>query len=177
MLNRFIGIGRIANDLQLRTTQSGVSVLNFTIAVDRDFKNGGEKVTDFIDCVCFRQSADFLAQYGAKGRLVCVDGQLQSRKWQDKDGKNRTSWEISCESVYTLDRKPDAQTGDAAQPVRGNRSGAQGYGAQNGNGYARPSAETSAGMAYNQRAAQPRPSAPPAAFSPDIDADDTDVPF
>jgi single-strand DNA-binding protein len=105
MLNRIIIMGRLVRDPEKRTTQSGVSVVSFTVAVDRDFKNGDEKVTDFIDCTAWRGTADFISKYFGKGRMIVVDGQLQSRKWQDKDGNNRVSWEVQAQNVYFADSK------------------------------------------------------------------------
>lgn len=153
MLNDCKFIGRITKDLELRTTASGVSVMNFPIAVDRKFKQGDEKVTDFIDCVVWRHNADFLAKYGGKGRLVYVGGSLQSRKWQDKDGNNRTSWEIQADDVQLLDRPRDGQ--------------------QAGTGTGRAQASAS-GFDTLTNAAR---SAGIPTFDPGISADDEDVPF
>ena len=112
-MNKVFLMGRITKDLEKKTTPSGVSVLNTTIAVDRDFKNGDEKQTDFVDVVFWRHNADFLEKYGGKGRMIVVEGQLQSRKWQDKDGNNRVSWEVQAQNVYFADskRNDDGQNG------------------------------------------------------------------
>ena len=106
-LNIITIMGRLARDPEIRTTQSGVSVCNFTVAVDRDYKNGDEKVTDWIDCVAWRGTAEFVQKYMSKGRMVVVSGSLQSRKWQDKEGNNRTSWEVQAQNVYFADSKKD----------------------------------------------------------------------
>ena len=91
----FIAIhGRLVRDPEIRQTQSGVSVTTITVAVDRSYSAGGEKQTDFFDCVFWRQSAEFVSKYFSKGKEIIVHGEMQSRKWQDKDGKNRISWEI-----------------------------------------------------------------------------------
>lgn len=113
MLNHITIMGRLTKDPELRKTQSGVSVVSFTVAVDRDFKNGDEKVTDFIDCTAWRGQADFIAKYFGKGRMIVVEGQLQSRKWQDKEGNNRVSWEVQAQNVYFADskRNDDGQSG------------------------------------------------------------------
>lgn len=113
MLNHITIMGRLTKDPELRKTQSGVSVVSFTVAVDRDFKNGDEKVTDFIDCKAWRGQADFISKFLTKGRAIVVDGQLQSRKWQDKDGNNRVSWEVQAQNVYFADskRNDDGQSG------------------------------------------------------------------
>ena len=110
-LNHIVLMGRMVKDPELKQTQSGVSVCNFTIAVDRDYKNGDEKVADFVDCVVWRNSADFVSKYMKKGRMVVVSGSLQSRKWQDKEGNNRTSWEVQAQNVYFADSKRDGDSG------------------------------------------------------------------
>lgn len=107
MLNNWVGMGRLVRDPEKKTTASGVSVCNFTIAVDRDYKNGDEKIADFIDVTCWRGTADFVANYMSKGRMVVVNGPLQSRKWEDKDGNKRVSWEIQAQNVYFGDSKKD----------------------------------------------------------------------
>ena len=109
-LNHIALMGRMVKDPELKQTQSGVSVCNFTIAVDRDYKNGDEKVADFVDCVVWRNSADFVSKYMKKGRMVVVSGSLQSRKWQDKEGNNRTSWEVQAQNVYFADSKKDGDS-------------------------------------------------------------------
>lgn len=117
-LNKIVLMGRITKELEKKTTQSGISVLSTTIAVDRDFKSGDEKQTDFVDCVFWRHNADFLEKYSGKGRMIVVEGRLQSRKWQDKDGNNRTSWEVQADNVYFADSKRDGagQTTPSATP-------------------------------------------------------------
>ena len=102
MLNHIVIMGRLTRDPELRTTQSGVSVTSFTVAVDRDFggRDGGEKQTDFIDCVAWRQTGEFVSKYFHKGSMIVVSGRLQCGKWQDRDGNNRTSWEITADNVY-----------------------------------------------------------------------------
>lgn len=112
-LNHIVLMGRMARDPELKQTQSGVSVCNFTIAVDRDYKNGDEKVTDWVDVVCWRGTADFVSKFMGKGRNVVVSGSLQSRKWQDKEGNNRTSWEVQAQNVYFADSKKDGDSGSA----------------------------------------------------------------
>lgn len=86
--------GRLVRDPEIRQTQSGVSVTNITVAVDRSYSAGGEKQTDFFDCVFWRQGAEFVSKYFKKGKEIIVTGEMQSQKWQDKDGNNRISWEI-----------------------------------------------------------------------------------
>ena len=106
MLNRIIIMGRLTQDPTLRTTQSGVSVCSFTIAVDRDFSGKGEeKQTDFFDCTAWRGTADFVGKYFSKGRMIVVDGSLQNDKWTDKDGNNRVSAKVVANNVYFGDSK------------------------------------------------------------------------
>ena len=107
MLNDITIMGRLTKPIEKKTTPSGVSVVNNTVAVDRDRKNGDEKLTDFIDCVFWRFNADFLEKYADKGRMVVVHGRMESRKWQDKDGNNRISWELQADNVYLADSKRD----------------------------------------------------------------------
>ena len=106
MLNHITIMGRIGTDIELRKTGSGVSVASFTVACDRDFKSGGgEKETDWIECVAWRQTADFINTYFAKGRVIVVSGRLQVRPWEDKEGKKRKSYEVVVENAYFGDSK------------------------------------------------------------------------
>ena len=102
MLNHIVIMGRLVRDPELRRTGSGVAVTSFTIAVDRDFgKNeNGEKETDFIDCVAWRQTGEFVSKYFAKGRMAVVSGRLQIRPWTDKEGNKRRTAEIVADNVY-----------------------------------------------------------------------------
>lgn len=106
-LNRIVLIGRITKEVEKQVTPSGVSVLNTTIAVDRDYKQGNEKVTDFIDLVLWRHNADYIEKYASKGTQIAVEGKMQSRKWQDKEGNNRTSWEVQVDNVQIVNSKRD----------------------------------------------------------------------
>lgn len=109
MLNRVTVIGRLARDPELRHTQGGTAVVSFSIAVDRDFKdkNTGERTTDWINVVAWRATAEFVSRYFTKGRMVVVDGRLQTRDWTDKDGNKRTAVEVVAESVYFGGSKRD----------------------------------------------------------------------
>ena len=113
MLNRIILMGRLTRDPELRQTQSGASVANFSLAVDRDFKDKqtGEKTTDFIDIVAWRSSAEFVSRFFTKGRMAVVEGRLQLRDWTDKDGNKRRTAEVLTEHVYFGDSKRDAEGG------------------------------------------------------------------
>jgi len=117
MLNKIVIMGRLTRDPELRQTQSGTNVANFTLACDRDLKNKqtGERETDFIDCVAWAQKADFLANYFSKGRMAVVEGRLQLRDWTDNDGNKRRNAEIVADNIYFGDSKSDSQP--ATQPV------------------------------------------------------------
>ena len=114
MLNRIVIMGRLTRDPELRRTQNGTAVTSFSVAVDRDFKSreSGEKATDFIDVVAWRQTAEFVCQYFTKGRMAVVEGRLQIRDWTDKDGGKRRSAEVVADNVYFGDSKRDG--GDSA---------------------------------------------------------------
>lgn len=103
MLNRCIIAGRMVKDPELRTTQSGISVASFTLAVERDIKSkNGEKETDFIDIVAWRHTAEYVCKYISKGSMVVVSGRLQIRSWKDRDGNNRRSSDIQAEQIYSF---------------------------------------------------------------------------
>ena len=120
MLNQITIMGRLTRDPELRRTGSGIAVASFTVAVDRDFgKNeNGEKETDFIDCVAWRQTGEFVSKYFTKGRMAVVSGRLQVRKWKNDQGENRYSTEVVAENVYFGDskRNADADTSYTATP-------------------------------------------------------------
>ena len=109
MLNHITVMGRLTRDPELRRTGSGVAVVSFTVAVDRDFasKDGGEKETDFIDCVAWRQTGEFVSKYFTKGRMAIVSGRLQIRSYTDKDGNKRRAAEIVADNVYFGDSKKE----------------------------------------------------------------------
>ena len=109
MLNHITIMGRLTRDPELRRTGSGIAVASFTVAVDRDFgKNeNGEKETDFIDCVAWRNTAEFVSKYASKGRMVAVSGRLQIRGWTDKDGNKRRTAEVVADNVYFGDSRRD----------------------------------------------------------------------
>ena len=109
MLNHIVIMGRLVRDPELRRTGSNVAVTSFSLAVDRDFapKDGGERETDFIDCVAWRQTGEFVAKYFAKGRMAVVSGRLQIRSWTDKDGNKRRTAEVVADNVYFGDSKRD----------------------------------------------------------------------
>ena len=106
MLNSVTIMGRIVRDPELRQTNTGTAVTSFTIACEKDFSSDGKKQADFIDIVAWRNTAEFICKYFGKGRMIIVSGRLQSRKWMDNDGNNRTGWEVVAENVYFGDSKP-----------------------------------------------------------------------
>ena len=116
MLNRIVLMGRLVRDPELRHTQTGTAVASFTLAVDRDFKDKatGEKPTDFIDIVAWRQTAEFVTRYFTKGRMVVVEGRLQIRDWTDKEGNKRRSAEVIADNAYFGDSKKDAEAAGVA---------------------------------------------------------------
>lgn len=136
MLNRIILMGRLTRDPELRHTQVGTPVASFSLAVDRDFRSreGGERATDFIDIVAWRNTAEFVSKYFTKGRMAVVEGRLQMRDWTDRDGNKRRSAEVVAENIYFGDSRRDGDTG-------GNYATScnpGGYGSQNQ--YSRPAA-------------------------------------
>lgn len=121
MLNKIFIMGRLTRDPELRRTQSGTAVAGFALAVDRDYKNAdGTKETDFIEVVAWRSTAEFVCKYFAKGRMAVVEGRLQIRDWQDKDGNKRRSAEVVADNVYFGDSKKE---GDSSGGSYGGFSG------------------------------------------------------
>lgn len=106
-LNKVFLMGRIASEIEKKTTNSGISVVTIPLAVDRNYKQGDEKQTDFINCVFWRQSADALEKYSGKGRMIAVEGRLEIRKWEDKDGNKRNTAEVQVDNWYFADSKKD----------------------------------------------------------------------
>jgi len=100
-MNRIIMMGRLTADPQVKTTNSGVSVLAFSVAVDRDYTpKGAEKQTDFINCVAWRQTAEFIDRHFTKGQMIALEGALQTRNYEDKNGAKRTAWEVIVDRVH-----------------------------------------------------------------------------
>ena len=159
MLNHITIMGRLTRDPELRRTGSGVAVASFTVAVDRDFsgRDGGERETDFIDCVAWRQTGEFVSKYFTKGSMMVVSGRLQIRNWNDKDGNKRRTAEVVADNVYFGDSKRDSDNG-------GNAYGGNTYG---GNTYNAPA------PSYGGYSA---PAAPASDFAM-LDDDDAQLPF
>ena len=147
MLNKIFIMGRLTRDPELRHTQTGTAVASFTLAVDRDFKDRstGERGTDFINVVAWRQTGEFVSRYFTKGRMAVVEGRLQMRDWTDKDGNKRTAAEVVADNVYFGDSKRDGESGGTYSsgyaggynpaPMGGN----SGYAAPAPSGYGAPS--------------------------------------
>lgn len=114
MLNKIILMGRLTRDPELRHTQTGTAVASFSLAVDRDFKDKatGDRTTDFIDVVAWRQTGEFVSRYFTKGRMAVVEGRLQIRDWVDKEKNKRRSAEVIADNVYFGDSRPKDGSGD-----------------------------------------------------------------
>ena len=179
MLNHITIMGRLTRDPELRRTGSGVAVASFTVAVDRDFggRDGGEKETDFIDCVAWRQTGEFVSKYFTKGRMIVVSGRLQIRSWTDKDGNKRRTAEVVADNCYFGDSKRDSDNGGSygGNTYGGNSYGGNSYGGNNygGNNYG--------GNNYNAPApgygGYSAPAASPASDFAMLDDDDAQLPF
>lgn len=117
MLNKVFIMGRLTRDPELRRTQNGTAVAAFTLAVDRDFKDkaSGERATDFIDCVAWRQTGEFVSRYFTKGRMAVVEGRLQVRDWVDQNGNKRRNTEVVADQVYFGDSKHTQPAAGAEQ--------------------------------------------------------------
>ena len=155
MLNHIVIMGRLTRDPELRRTGTGTAVASFTVAVDRDFggRDGGERETDFIDCVAWRQTGEFVSKYFTKGSMIVVSGRLQIRGWTDKDGNKRRTAEVVADNVYFGESK---------------RSNEGGFG---GNSYGAAPAAPSYGGGYSA------PAAAPASDFAMLDDDDAQLPF
>ena len=150
MLNHITIMGRLTRDPELRRTGSGVAVASFTLAVDRDFgKNeNGERETDFIDCVAWRQTGEFVSKYFTKGRMAVVSGRLQIRSWTDKDGNKRRTAEVVADNVYFGDSRRDGDAGNSS--FGGNTYGGNSYGsapAPSYGGYSAPASNPASDFA------------------------------
>ncbi len=162
MLNHITIMGRLTRDPELRRTGSGIAVASFTVAVDRDFggRDGGERETDFIDCVAWRQTGEFVSKYFTKGSMIVVSGRLQIRGWTDKEGNKRRSAEVVADNVYFGESKRDS----------GNSSyGGNAYGGNNS--YSAPAPAASGFGGYSA------PASAPASDFAMLEDDDAQLPF
>ena len=128
MLNHITIMGRLTRDPELRRTGSGIAVASFTVAVDRDFasRESGERETDFIDCVAWRQTGEFVSKYFTKGSMAVVSGRLQIRSWTDKDGNKRRTAEVVADNVYFGESRRSSDSGNSS--YGGNTYGGNSYG-------------------------------------------------
>ena len=174
MLNHITIMGRLVRDPELRRTGSGIAVASFTVAVDRDFggRDGGEKETDFIDCVAWRQTGEFVSKYFTKGRMIVVSGRLQIRSWTDKDGNKRRTAEVVADNCYFGDSKRD----EGGSAYGGNTYGGNAYG---GNSYGNNN--NYGGNSYNAPAPSyggySAPASAPASDFAMLEDDDAQLPF
>ena len=168
MLNHIVIMGRLTRDPELRRTSSGIAVASFTVAVDRDFggRDGGEKETDFIDCVAWRQTGEFVSKYFTKGSMIVVSGRLQIRNWNDKDGNKRRNAEVVADNVYFGESK---RSSDSNSAYGGNSS----YG--NSNNYGGGSYNSAPAPSYGGGYTAPA-SAPASDFAM-LEDDDAQLPF
>ena len=162
MLNHIVIMGRLTRDPELRRTGSGIAVASFSLAVDRDYspKDGGERETDFIDCVAWRQTGEFVSKYFTKGSMIVVSGRLQIRNWTDKEGNKRRSAEVVADNVYFGESRRSAES---TASYGGNTYGGNSY----GNAYAAPA------PSYGGYSA---PAAPASDFAM-LEDDDAQLPF
>ena len=174
MLNHIVLMGRLTRDPELRRTGSGIAVTSFTVAVDRDFgpKDGGERETDFIDCVAWRNTGEFVSKYFTKGSMAVVSGRLQIRGWTDKDGNKRRSAEIVADNVYFGDSK---RSGDQQRSGSYDSAPASNYGSASGYGSA-PAAPGYGSAPAPSYGGYNAPSAPASDFAM-MDDDDAQLPF
>ena len=181
MLNHIVIMGRLTRDPELRRTGSGIAVASFTVAVDRDFggRDGGEKETDFIDCVAWRHTGEFVSKYFTKGSMIVVSGRLQIRGWTDKDGNKRRTAEVVADNCYFGESKRGGSEGGS---YGGNAYGNNSYGnpgGYGGNSYG--NSNNYGGNAYNAPAPSyggySAPAATPASDFAMLEDDDAQLPF
>ena len=123
-MNKIIVMGRIANDLELKTTPNGIETLQFRVVSDRNYqKSGEEKKTDFLNVVAWRQTAEFITKWFGKGRMILIEGEMQTRQYTDKNGNAATWYEINVEQAFFTGEKSDKAASNAtAQAVQNNQS-------------------------------------------------------
>ena len=168
MLNHIVIMGRLTRDPELRRTGSGIAVASFAVAVDRDIPNkeSGERETDFIDCVAWRGTGEFVSKYFQKGSMIVVSGRLQIRSWTDKDGNKRRSAEIVADNVYFgSSRRDDASNGSYNNNSYGGNYGSAPANNNYGGSYSAPAPSYSA------------PASAPASDFAMLEDDDAQLPF
>lgn len=189
MLNHIVIMGRLTRDPELRRTGSGIAVASFTVAVDRDFapRDGGERETDFIDCVAWRQTGEFVSKYFTKGSMIVVSGRLQVRSWTDKDGNKRRTAEIVADNVYFGESRRSSESngssygGNSYNNSYSNNSYSAPAPSYGGNSYSAPASNNYGG--YNAPAPAPSygsynaPASAPASDFAMLEDDDAQLPF
>ena len=174
MLNHIVIMGRLTRDPELRRTGTGIAVASFSVAVDRDFggRDGGERETDFIDCVAWRTTGEFVSKYFTKGSMIVVSGRLQIRNWTDKDGNKRRTAEVVADNVYFGESKRSAEGGSSY----GNATyGGNTYG---GSSYSAPAAPSyGSAPAPNYGGGYGAPAGAPASDFAMLEDDDAQLPF
>jgi len=171
MLNHIVIMGRLTRDPELRRTGSGIAVASFTVAVDRDFggRDGGEKETDFIDCVAWRSTGEFVSKYFTKGSMIVVSGRLQIRSWTDKDSNKRRTAEVVADNCYFGESKRSSENSHG-----GNAYGGNSYGGSYGNNNYGGSSYNAPAPSYGGYSA---PAAAPASDFAMLEDDDAQLPF
>ncbi len=171
-MNKAILMGRLTRDLELRNTQSNIPFCQFTLAVDRRFKNAqGERQTDFIDCIAWRQTAEFLTRYFRQGSRLLVVGSIQTSSWEDQNGQRQYRTNVAVDEAYFADGKAE-----------GGRREGQNSGSNYGQSYGRGASAGGSTYQNNSRSASPAPQRPASvpeykdAFSAEAD-DDMELPF
>lgn len=127
MLNKAILLGRLTKDVEMRQTPDGVSVARFTLAVNRRFTKEGQQQADFINCVAWRQTGEFIARYFQKGSMIAVIGSIQSRSWDGQDGKKQYATEVNVEEAYFTGSKSESGQ-NQTPPVQNQAPQQQGFG-------------------------------------------------
>lgn len=128
MFNLVVLTGRLTADPELKTTQSGISVTSFSVAVNRPYRTGEEQQTDFINVVAWRKTAEFIAKYFKKGNMIGIEGSIQTRKYTDKNGNNRTAFEVVVNNAQFVESKRDsAASQDGEQPASFSNAGADDF--------------------------------------------------
>ena len=180
MLNHIVLMGRLTRDPELRRTQAGIPVATFSLAVDHDIPNRetGERGVDFIDVVVWRQTAEFVSKYFAKGRMAVVSGRLQMRKWTDNQGNKRTNAEVVADNVYFGDSKRDNDNSgsyNGSSYAEGNNRSYNGGGYADGNN--RSYNDNNYAASHGGYAAPAAPAAPAASDFAMLEEDDNELPF
>ena len=183
MLNQITIMGRLTRDPELRYTQSQIPVASFSVAVDRDYspKDGGERQTDFIDCVAWRSTGEFVNKYFQKGSMIIVSGRLQIRPWQDKDGNKRRSAEVVADNVYFGESRRSREGGDSGggnfsgggSGNYGSGGGSYGGGGSGGGSYGGGYGGGNYGGGYGSDNRAPAPES----FADVSDGEDGELPF